>query len=187
MGLLQRTDIKLAHLQAKALFMADPVAMTPAGSRTLDQAVDECVLTAIYDTILSDVSTPRIIWIESPPHSWFGHGIGGARYFNDNPDCAIRAASLDPLGRYEIHGRAGSVRQAALSFQLYHDNAYGLVIPGVPSRSPLPAKNSTRPWAAYSTTVCRLRPTAAIRSPWTPHQPVAAPTISRLNRTPVRC
>ncbi|MBK8306364.1 MAG: DUF1214 domain-containing protein [Gammaproteobacteria bacterium] len=135
LGLLQRPDIKLAHLQAKALFLADPVAMTPAGSRTLDQAVDECVLTAIYDTILSDVSTPRIIWIESPPHSWFGHTIGGARYFNDNPDCAIRAASLDPVGSYEIHGRAGSVRQAALSFQLYHDNAYGLVIPGVPSRS----------------------------------------------------
>ena len=33
LGLLQRPDIKLAHLQAKALFLADPVAMTPAGSR----------------------------------------------------------------------------------------------------------------------------------------------------------
>lgn len=133
--LLQRPELKQAHQEAKTLFLADPVARTPAGSKTLDQGVDECVLTAIYDTILNDGSHPRIIWIETPPHNWFGHTIGGARYFNDNPDCAIRAASLDPVGSYEIHGRAGSVRQAALSFQLYHDNGYGLVIPGVPPRS----------------------------------------------------
>ena len=67
LGLLQRPDIKLAHLQAKALFLADPVAMTPAGSRTLDQAVDECVLTAIYDTILSDVISCRPISPRSRP------------------------------------------------------------------------------------------------------------------------
>lgn len=137
--LLQRADVKQAHLEARTLFLADPVARTPAGSKTLDQAVDECVLTAIYDTILNDFSTARIIWIESPPHSWFGHTIGGARYFNDNPDCPIRVASLDPTGSYEIHGRAGSVRQAALSFQLYHDNAYGLVIPGAPPRTASPS------------------------------------------------
>jgi len=133
--LLQRPEVKQAYAEAKALFQADSVAKTPAGSKTLDQGVDECVLAAIYDTILNDVSKARIFWIETPPHSWFGHSVGGARYFNDNPDCPTRAASLDPAGSYEIHGRPAGVRQTALSFQLYHDNSYGLVLPGVPPRS----------------------------------------------------
>ncbi|MAG34522.1 MAG: hypothetical protein CL908_26935 [Deltaproteobacteria bacterium] len=133
--LLQRPDVKQAYLEARNLFLADPVATSPAGSQKLDQGVEEFVLAAIYDTILRDVSKPRIIWIESPPHSWFGHTIGGARYFSDNPDCPTRAASLDPAGSYEIHGRAAGVRQTALSFQLYHDNSYGLVIPGTPRSS----------------------------------------------------
>ncbi|MFN8625225.1 MAG: DUF1214 domain-containing protein [Candidatus Binatia bacterium] len=133
--LLQRPEVQQARVEAKARFQADSVAKTPAGSKTLDQGVDECILAEIYDTILNDVSKPRVFWIETPPHSWFGHSIGGARYFNDNPDMLTRAANLDPAGSYEIHGRPASVRQAALSFQLYHDNSYGLVLPGVPSRS----------------------------------------------------
>ncbi len=133
--LLQRPEVKRAYAEAMALFQADSVARIPAGSKTLGQGVDECVLAAIYDTILNDGSKPRILWIETPPHSWFGHTIGGARYFNDNPDCPTRAASLDPSGTYEIRGGPGGIRQTALSFQLYHDNTYGLVLPGVPSRS----------------------------------------------------
>lgn len=141
--LLQRPEIKYAHAEAKAQFQADTVAEIAAGRKTLEQGVDECVLAALYDTILNDLSTPRILWIETPPHSWFGHSIGGARYFNDNPDCPTRAATLDPAGIYEIQGRARSVRQTALSFQLYHDNTFGLVLPGLPPRSSSQAKFDT--------------------------------------------
>ncbi|MFN8625265.1 MAG: hypothetical protein U0587_04685 [Candidatus Binatia bacterium] len=134
--LLQRSEVRQARVEAKALFQGDTVAKTTAGNKTLDQGVDECILAEIYDTILHDTSKPRVFWIEAPPHSWFGHSIGGARYFNDNPDGVMRAAHLDPAGSYEIHGRPGGGRQTALSLQLYHDNSYGLVLPGVPSRSP---------------------------------------------------
>lgn len=141
--LLQRPEVQQARVAAQAQFQADSVAGIPAGRETLEQGVDECLLAAIYDTILSDLSTPRILWIETPPHRWFGHGIGGARYFNDNPDCPTRAATLDPAGSYEIQGRAESVRQVALSFQLYHDNTYGLVLPGLPPRSSSQAQFDT--------------------------------------------
>ncbi|MBK7251110.1 MAG: hypothetical protein IPI06_09610 [Gammaproteobacteria bacterium] len=133
--LLQRLEVQEIRAAAKVQFQADSVARIPAGQRTLEQGVDECVLAAIYDTILNDLSTPRIFWIETPPHRWFGHSIGGARYFNDNPDCPTRAATLDPAGSYEIQGCAAGARQVALSFQLYQDNTYGLVLPGLPPRS----------------------------------------------------
>lgn len=134
--LLERPEIRGIRAAAEAQFRADMVARIPSGDRTLQQGVDECVLAAIYDTILNDPVVPRIFWIETPPHSWFGHSIGGARYFNDNPDCPTRAAALDPRGHYEILGRAADKRQIALSFQLYQDNTYGLVLPGLPPRHP---------------------------------------------------
>lgn len=141
--LLQRPEVQQSRAAARLEFQADSLARIPAAEKTLEQGVDECVLAAIYDTILNDRSTPRILWIETPPHRWFGHGIGGARYFNDNPDCPTRAACLDPLGVYEIQGRARKVRQAALSFQLYPDNTYGLVLPGLPPRSSPQARFDT--------------------------------------------
>ncbi len=141
--LLQQPEIGQIRETARAQFRADSVAGIPAGHKTLEQGVDECILAAIYDTILNDLAMPRIFWIETPPHSWFGHSIGGARYFNDNPDCPTRAATLDPRGSYEIIGRIEGARQVALSFQLYQDNTYGLVLPGLPPRSSTPASFDT--------------------------------------------
>lgn len=141
--LLQRPEVQQIRAEALTQFQDDSVAAIPAGRRTLDQGVDECVLAAIYDTILNDLSRPRILWIETPPHCWFGHSVGGARYFNDNPDCPTRAASLDPAGSYQIRGRPAGNRQIALSFQLYHDNTYGLVLPGLPPRSSAQARFDT--------------------------------------------
>ena len=131
--LLQRPEVQQARKEARARFLADSVALKPAGRKTLDLVVDECLLNMICGAILNDVSKPRIIWICNPAHSWFGHSIGGARYFMDNPDCPYRTAILDPAGSYEIHGRREGSGQASFSFQLYPDNTYGAVLPGAES------------------------------------------------------
>lgn len=130
--LLQRPELKQAHAEARNLFLADPLAEVPSGLSTLDQAVDEYVLGTVYDTILRDVSTPRILWAFNPPHRWFGHQIGGARFGIDNPDNTYRIAILDSDASYEIHARRAGIPPVNFSFQLYADNRFSTVLPGDP-------------------------------------------------------
>lgn len=133
LGLLQRPEINEAYKKARQLFLADPLAKTLAGRETLDQAVDELVLSIVYDTLLNDLSKPRLLWMANAPHSWFGHSVSGARYGLDNPDNVYRAAAIDPKGSYEIRARHIGPLPAHLSVQLYPNNRYGAVLVGAPT------------------------------------------------------
>ncbi|MCK9984436.1 MAG: hypothetical protein AzoDbin1_00908 [Azoarcus sp.] len=121
--ILASPEIAAQKVKARKLFLADLVAATPDGHATLDQALDELVLAQIYDVVNGDAANPRILWIETPQHRWFGKTVPGARYGIDNPDNAYRSIPVDAASRYEIHGRRSQNGPVQVSFQLYRDTS----------------------------------------------------------------
>ncbi len=90
---------------ARKLFAADPFAQTPSGRSTLERSASEAVLGALDWIVNGDASRPAFVWVQTPPHKWFGVDFPGNRWGIDNPDNLYATAALDGASRYVVTGR----------------------------------------------------------------------------------
>jgi hypothetical protein len=90
---------------ARKLFAADPFAQTPSGRSTLERSVSEAVLGALDWLVNGDPSRPAFVWVQTPPHKWFGVDFPGNRWGIDNPDNLYASAPIDGASRYVVRGR----------------------------------------------------------------------------------
>jgi hypothetical protein len=90
---------------ARKLFAADPLAQTPSGRATLERSVGETVRAAADWIVNGDPYRPSLVWVQTPPHKWFGVDFPGNRWGIDNPDNLYATAAIDGESRYVIHGK----------------------------------------------------------------------------------
>ena len=90
---------------ARKLFAADPLAQTPSGRATLERSVGETVRAAADWIVNGDPYHPSLVWVQTPPHKWFGVDFPGNRWGIDNPDNLYATAAIDGESRYVIHGK----------------------------------------------------------------------------------
>ncbi len=90
---------------ARKLFGADPLAQTPSGRATLERSVSETVCAALDWIVNDDPIRPSFVWVQTPPHKWFGVDFPGNRWGIDNPDNIYATACIDGDSRYVIRGK----------------------------------------------------------------------------------
>lgn len=84
-----------------------------------DNMIDEYTFHYAIRAANSDADHPRIARFMVPRHTWFGREIPGSRWAGDSPDFVYRILPLDPVARYEIHGRpAGNGEPPTVNYQL---------------------------------------------------------------------
>ena len=111
--------------QADALFRSDPTALTRDGAATLEQVVRDVTFCAVTYAVSADPARPRILWTQTPPHSWNGFSVPGARYNLENPDNIYRLIQIDGSHRYRIAGWRCGAGPAQFLFELI-DSAPGV-------------------------------------------------------------
>ncbi len=112
---VERGVLKTAYLGAHGL-----LASTEARSR-LDNAIDELVNGGIAMSLNSNPTVPRVHWLASGPHHWFGLDMPGSRWAFDNPDNAYRTVPISADASYVIHGHRFGNGPADVSFSLIND------------------------------------------------------------------
>jgi hypothetical protein len=90
---------------ARRLFAADPLAQTLSGRATLERSVGETLRAGLDWIVSSDPYRPSIVWVETPPHRWFGVDFPGNRWGIDNPDNLYATAAIDGESRYLARGK----------------------------------------------------------------------------------
>jgi hypothetical protein len=90
---------------AHRLFAADPLAQTASGRATLERSVGETVRGGLDWIVNSDPAHPTLVWVQTPPHKWFGVAFAGNRWGIDNPDNLYATAAIDGQSRYVVRGR----------------------------------------------------------------------------------
>jgi hypothetical protein len=111
--------------EADALFRSDPTALTRDGAATLEQVVRDVTFCAVTYAVSADPARPRILWTQTPPHSWHGFSVPGARYNLENPDNVYRLIQIDGSHRYRIAGCRYGAGPAQFLFELI-DSAPGI-------------------------------------------------------------
>jgi hypothetical protein len=122
---LATPEVQEARREVEDLFHRNPVAATPSGGSTLDEAVRETVYAAVIDTVADDPAHPAAVWTINAPHQWFDQSVPGARYGIDNPDNVYRLVLLDGTAHYEIKGHRRGAGPTQFGFELL-DSAPGL-------------------------------------------------------------
>ena len=87
---------------ARRLFAADPLARTASGAATLERSAGETVRAALDWIANGDTGRPSFVWVQTPPHKWFGVDFPGNRFGIDNPDNLYMMASIDGDSRYLV-------------------------------------------------------------------------------------
>jgi hypothetical protein len=76
----------------------------------LNRAVDEYAMGAAFQQQLLNPNDPTVVMQVAPPHTWYGHDVGGSRILYDNPDTIYRFMAVNKASSYVITGRfAGGV------------------------------------------------------------------------------
>ena len=129
----QQLDARLARVAAAYDFAAERallrtqfiaghgVLMSAETRARLDGAIDELVGGAIAEAVNGDPYLPRVYWLASEAHRWFGTEVPGTRWAYDNPDNAYRTIPIDPAGHYVVHGRRRGTGPADMSLSLIDD------------------------------------------------------------------
>jgi hypothetical protein len=115
---LATPEVQEARREVEDLFRHNPVAATPSGGATLEEAVRETAYAAVIDTVADDPSRPAIVWTLNAPHDWFNIFVPGSRYGIDNPDNVYRLVLLDGSTRYEIKGHRRGAGPTQFGFEL---------------------------------------------------------------------
>jgi hypothetical protein len=97
---------------------ANPFAQTPEGATTLPGAVKEIVYAGVVDTINRDPSHPRLQWLWSPAHQWFGVATPTSKVLMPNVDNVFRIVPVDGVSHYRITARPSGPIPTQFSLQL---------------------------------------------------------------------
>jgi hypothetical protein len=97
---------------------ANPFAQTPEGAATLSGAVREIVFAGVVDTINRDPSHPRMEWLWSPAHQWFGVATPASKVLMPNVDNVFRILPVDGVSHYRITARPSGPIPIQFSLQL---------------------------------------------------------------------
>src|SRR5579885_898241 len=90
---------------ARKLLAADPLAQSLSGRSTLEQSAREMVAGALDWIVNANAARPTLVWVQTPPHRWFGVDFPGNRWGIDNPDNLYATAPLDGRSRYVVRGK----------------------------------------------------------------------------------
>lgn len=80
-------------------------ANSDAAQQTFDQVAAECAGYAALSGANRDPQNPGLVWIQTPPKEWMGHGVTGSRFCFDNPDNIYRYAFIDDASTYVLDAR----------------------------------------------------------------------------------
>jgi hypothetical protein len=94
-------------------------AKTADGAARLELAVHGFAMAAIENTIQDDPYRPRIMWIITQPHDWYGQSWPGSMWGGHNPDNFSRDVMIDDVSTYEIQGRRTGPGPAQATFLVY--------------------------------------------------------------------
>jgi hypothetical protein len=86
-------------------FRAEPGPQTPEALADLPRAVDEVVFSGVVGVLNADSTNPRVQWLWSPPHSWFGLDVPAAKFLMPNVDNVFRVIPVDGVSHFEINAR----------------------------------------------------------------------------------
>jgi hypothetical protein len=103
---------------AAQAFATDPYAETPEGRATLPAAAKEVAFAAVVDTINRDATRPRLQWLWSPAHTWFGSTVPVSKVLMPNVDNVFRIMPLDHMSHYRITAAPGGPIPTQFSIQL---------------------------------------------------------------------
>lgn len=84
----------------------------------LDGAIEELAAGMIMTAANGDPARPRVHWLGSEGHQWFGHTVPGSRWGYDNPDTIYRTIPIDPESQYVVRGRLRGRGCTDLAFSL---------------------------------------------------------------------
>ena len=99
-------------------FAAHPFASTAEGQATLPGAVKEVVFAAVVDAIDRDPARPRIEWLWSPAHDWFGLSTPTSKVLMPNVDNVFRIVPVDGVSHYRLVATPTGPKPTQVSLQL---------------------------------------------------------------------
>jgi len=99
-------------------FATDPYAKTPEGRATLPAAAHEVAFAAVEDTINRDPTRPRLQWVWSPAHDWFGIAVPVSKVLMPNVDNVFRIMPVDDVSHYRITAAPAGPIPTQFSIQL---------------------------------------------------------------------
>ena len=97
---------------------ASPFYQTLEGAATLPGGVREIVFAGVVDTINRDPSHPRLEWLWSPAHAWFGVATPTSKVLMPNVDNVFRIIPVDGVSHYRITARPLGRFPPSFSLQL---------------------------------------------------------------------
>lgn len=135
--ILHSPQVKAARDALVGELQADPVAAVPDGAATLEDSLDQWVMTLTMWEVNGDTARPAILWVvEDSPHAWFGQAIKGAAVAGDNPDHIYRNAFLDGASTYKVDGQISANPPSQFSLEIYR---------GSPGTTPMTTQTSSTP------------------------------------------
>jgi hypothetical protein len=87
---------------AKQFFGTDPWASTPEGKATLPASIAELVFSGAVGVANEDPGRPKVGWLWSPAHSWYGLTVPTAKVIMPNIDNVFRLIPVDGQSHYRI-------------------------------------------------------------------------------------
>jgi hypothetical protein len=107
-------------------FGAQPYAATPEGRATLAGAVAEIVFSGAVGAVDRDPARPKVEWLWTPAHDWFGMHVPTAKVLMPNVDNVFRLIPVDGTSHYRITATPTGPLPTQVSLQL---------LPGLPGEA----------------------------------------------------
>jgi hypothetical protein len=136
--LWQEGDFSVALATARAAFLTGHGPADAEALSRLENGVAELGFGMVQTAINGDAYRPRVYWVATTPHRWFGLNVPGSRWAFDNPDTVYRTIPIDPSQQYVIRGTLQGTGVIDQAFSLVSDvltQAPVGYVDGVPLRS----------------------------------------------------
>jgi hypothetical protein len=97
--------VQVQREAVKQAFQAEREEQTQEKRATLPAAVDEVVFSGVVGVLNADPAHPRVQWLWSPAHTWFGLNVPAAKYLMPNVDNVFRLIPVDGVSQFEISAK----------------------------------------------------------------------------------
>ncbi|MGE0388311.1 MAG: hypothetical protein AB7Q97_26605 [Gammaproteobacteria bacterium] len=117
--LIQAPEVQEAMAQARSILLADPVAATPDGQASLDDAAMQHAYAAVQRVTNLDPHHPRILVISQYEHEVAGRTFPSALHGGlENPDNVYRVIPISHDSRYLLRGIRHRPAPAQVTYEL---------------------------------------------------------------------